>query len=665
LNRAVAPPTEALTAAVVKARPDLAQLFEAMPGQYMILDRDLIYVEANPAYCASTERSREEIVGRYVFEAFPPTGEGGRQIEESLRRVLATGVAETLPLAAYPIPTPDGGFRMKYWSCAHLPLFDENGEVAFVAQNAVDVTELQNLKTIAYGPDPGAPARGESVLFRRALEITALNDSLAAETRGLRELFMQAPGFMAVLMGPELIYAQANSAYLQLIGHRPVVGLPLAEALPEVVAQGFRDLLLSVMRDRTPHIGRATSVMLQREPGAPLEERFLDFIFQPIAGSDGESVGVFIEGSDVTDRVLGEAALRRSEEQLRLATEVAEVGLWDVDGTTGALYWPPRVKAMFGISPDQPVTMDDFYAGLHPDDRETATAAYQAAANPDLRALYDVEYRTVGKEDGIVRWVAAKGRGVFDETGRCKRVIGTAIDITERKRAEQEKIIREREDAELREQFIAVLGHDLRNPLAAVAAGTHILVRRPEKAAEVAEQIERSISRMSELIDNVLDFARGRLGGGFVTARDSAKPLEPVLLHVIQELRGVHPDRSFVVEIDLREPVQCDRQRIGQLLSNLLGNALAYGAPNKPIDVRALADGGQFSLSVTNAGKAIEPTARERLFQPFFRGVRDRREGLGLGLYICSEIAKAHGGRIDVESEGGSTSFTLRMPTRA
>ncbi|MCU1500418.1 MAG: sensor histidine kinase [Acidimicrobiales bacterium] len=276
----------------------------------MILDRDMVYVEANPAYCASTERTREEIVGRNVFEAFPPTGEGGRQIEESLRRVLVTGVAETLPLAAYPIPAPEGGFRMKYWSCVHLPLFDENGEVAFVAQNAVDVTELQQLKTLAYGPDAGAPAEGESDLFRRAQEVTAVNDSLAAETRGLRDLFMQAPGFMAVLMGPELIYAQVNNAYLQLIGHRPLIGRALADALPEVVAQGFADLLLSVMRDKTPHIGRATSVMLQRTPGSPLEERFVDFIFQPIAGLDGESVGVFIEGSDVTDRVLGDRQQR-------------------------------------------------------------------------------------------------------------------------------------------------------------------------------------------------------------------------------------------------------------------------------------------------------------------------------------------------------------------
>ncbi len=303
---AIAAPSAPPKPPVPAPAPDLAQLLHAMPGQYMILDRDLVYVEANPAYCASTERTRDEIIGRYVFEAFPPTGEGGRMIEESLRRVLITGVAETLPVAAYPIPSPRGGFMMKYWSCVHLPLFDEAGEVAYVAQNAVDVTELQQLKTIAYGADPGEPARGESDLFQRAQEITAINDALAAETRGLRTLFAQTPGFMAVLMGHDLTYAMANNAYLQLIGQRQVVGLTLAEALPEVVEQGFVDLLRGVMRDKAPHIDHAAGVLLQRTPDGPLEERFLDFIFQPIAGPDGESVGVFVEGSDVTDRVLGD-----------------------------------------------------------------------------------------------------------------------------------------------------------------------------------------------------------------------------------------------------------------------------------------------------------------------------------------------------------------------
>ena len=139
---------------------------------------------------------------------------------------------------------------------------------------------------------------------------------------------------------------------------------------------------------------------------------------------------------DDTVRHRTEEQLRESERRLRLATESAEIGLWDVDVVADTLFWPARVKAMFGISADVPVTMADYYAGLHPEDREATSAAFASALDPDRRALYDVEYRTVGKEDGVVRWVAAKGRGIF-EGGRCVRVIGTAIDVTARKQAEE------------------------------------------------------------------------------------------------------------------------------------------------------------------------------------------------------------------------------------
>jgi PAS domain S-box-containing protein len=150
----------------------------------------------------------------------------------------------------------------------------------------------------------------------------------------------------------------------------------------------------------------------------------------------GAFVGFIGSCIDVTDQRAATRALSESEEQLRLATEAAEVGLWDLDVGSDTLYWPPRVKAMFGISADVPVSMADYYGGLHPDDREATISAYAAARDPARRALYDVEYRTVGKEDNVVRWVAAKGRALF-KGDRCWRVIGTAIDITARKAAEE------------------------------------------------------------------------------------------------------------------------------------------------------------------------------------------------------------------------------------
>jgi phosphoserine phosphatase RsbU/P len=230
----------------------------------------------------------------------------------------------------------------------------------------------------------------------------------------------------------------------------------------------------------------------------------------------------------------------------------------------------------------------------------------------------------------------------------------------------QKGLATERETAELREQFIAVLGHDLRNPLAAISAGARILQRsgalREHKELRVLDMINTTVTRMSDLIDNVLDFARGRLGGGITVSRDANRPLEPVLEQVVDELRTASPQRVIEASFDITERVNCDRTRIGQLASNLIGNALTHGAPDQPVRVGAKTEGGEFKLWVANAGDPIPPAAMEKLFEPFFRGdVRDSRQGLGLGLHIASQIAQAHGGRIDVTSTPDETLFVFTM----
>ena len=221
----------------------------------------------------------------------------------------------------------------------------------------------------------------------------------------------------------------------------------------------------------------------------------------------------------------------------------------------------------------------------------------------------------------------------------------------------------QRQDAELREQFIAVLGHDLRNPLASIAAGLRLLERSKldEQAEAIIVLMQKTVVRMASLIDNVLDFARGRLGGG-ITLTLSTQPLAPVLWQVVGELQSTHPESKIDMDLALTKPVTADPVRIGQLFSNLLGNALTYGVEGKPVTVTART-GDQFELAICNEGNPIAPAAMDRLFYPFARGeVRPSQQGLGLGLYIASEIAKAHGGTIDVTSTPDLTCFTLRMP---
>lgn len=240
-------------------------------------------------------------------------------------------------------------------------------------------------------------------------------------------------------------------------------------------------------------------------------------------------------------------------------------------------------------------------------------------------------------------------------------------EILETREAARTTLANERETSELREQFIAVLGHDLRNPLASISAGARILGReaKTEKEHQVAAMLQTTVMRMSGLIDNVLDFARGRLGGGIILDRNARKPLESELDQVIDELRLSSPGRQIEAQYALDSPVDCDRSRIGQLVSNLVGNALSHGATNQPVRVRAETMDGLFKLSVANGGEPIPQAAMEKLFEPFFRGdVRASRQGLGLGLHIASQIAKAHEGMLTVSSTAEETKFTFVMPLR-
>ncbi len=243
-------------------------------------------------------------------------------------------------------------------------------------------------------------------------------------------------------------------------------------------------------------------------------------------------------------------------------------------------------------------------------------------------------------------------------------LIAFHLNVLEQAAVSQDRLLDEQKTSLLREQFIAVLGHDLRNPLAAISAGAELLARTPltEKGSRMVAIIRASANRMSRLIDDVMDFARGRLGSGLTLDRTSAEALEPVLRHVIAELQSSVPERRIEASIALGGPVLCDSVRISQLLSNLLGNALAHGAADQPVRVEAVCDDKAFELAVCNGGEMIPPAVLERMFQPFARGaVRPDQPGLGLGLFIAWEIARAHGGTLTVTSSVQETRFSFKM----
>jgi len=243
-------------------------------------------------------------------------------------------------------------------------------------------------------------------------------------------------------------------------------------------------------------------------------------------------------------------------------------------------------------------------------------------------------------------------------------LIAHHLDMEDRLKSSEHSLTEERGNTVLREQFIAVLGHDLRNPLSAIDAGMLMLAKGGLTPAQshVFSLMSASTLRMNGLIDNVLDFARGRLGGGIALNR-TASDIAPVLQQVIDELKSAHAERVIEVEMNLAAPVNCDAGRVAQLFSNLLANAITHGEAGVPIRVEARIVDKVFVLSVANASEPISPAIMSRLFQPFFRGdVTPAQGGLGLGLFIASEIARAHGGVLEVASLPEATTFTLRIP---
>lgn len=242
-------------------------------------------------------------------------------------------------------------------------------------------------------------------------------------------------------------------------------------------------------------------------------------------------------------------------------------------------------------------------------------------------------------------------------------LIAAHLDALGRVEVSETKLLLEQQKAELREQFIAVMGHDLRNPLASIQGGLRLLNKKVDAEGQGwIKMLQGSVNRMAGLIDNVMDLARTRLGAGMQLKLREVE-LEPIINQVVSEFTNVYPDWKILSQVNVPGMVKVDAGRLEQLLSNILGNATSYGDPAQPIRVAARTTDEGYEISVTNRGAPIPEEALPRLFTAFQRGdVLPNQKGLGLGLYISQEIARAHGGIITAESSPSETTFRVSFP---
>lgn len=328
------------------------------------------------------------------------------------------------------------------------------------------------------------------------------------------------------------------------------------------------------------------------------------------------------------------------------------LGIMDASG-----YFQEINRAWFTVLGRMPSEVNGrlFLDFVHPDDIEASKRVYADLRKGKPVLHFENRFR---HKNGEYRWLSWN---TVPENGF---LVFNARDITLEK--ENAATLKTRDDeARLREQFVGVLGHDLRNPIAAIDAALSLLSMeaQTEQTREMIGWGQEAVGRMSRLIDDITDFARSRLGEGLAIKKVNDVSLDALVTQVVEEIRLANPDRDIRKEMDLSAPCSCDPDRIAQMLSNLVANAVAHGAPDEPVIVSGDSSDDAIRFTVKNGGAPIPAEALPNLFEPFSRtDSQGAHAGLGLGLYIAKQIALGHGGDLKVLSDPEGTAFEFAMP---
>ncbi|MBF2072571.1 MAG: PAS domain S-box protein [Synechococcales cyanobacterium C42_A2020_086] len=583
------------------------------------------------------------------------------RVHQSIDRLIADPTQNT---CEYRILCPDGSLR---WILAM-------GQVDYDAQG-------QPMRTIGISQDITERKQAEIRSYQSEQRFRAVQE-LSIDGFILLQSIRDASGR---IIDFEWLYA--NPAAARIVG-RPVTEL-VGQRLLEIVPGNRTTVFETYVR--VAETGQPSQFELFYEA-----DGIRDWFRITVVQLDD---GVAISFGKITDRKQAEAAVRDAEARLRLALESAEIGTWDWNPISGELQWDDRCKAIFGLSPEAEVTFETHLAGVHPDDRERLQQTVQRCLDPANGGKYSLEYRTIGIEDGIERWVVTRGRVFFNAAGQATRFLGTILDMTVRKQAEAEReqlLAREqaaREQAEaanrIKDEFLAVLSHELRSPLNPILGWTQLLRSRsfdPDTTERALETIERNVKLQTQLIEDLLDVSRILRGKLVLNVAPVHLPtvIEAAIetVHLSAEAKGI---QILPFLSPMPEQILGDAARLQQIVWNLLSNAIKFTPAGGRVEVRleevenresriGNRDDAPLStphsyaqITINDTGKGIDPEFLPYVFDSFRQEdgrITRKFGGLGLGLAIVRHLTELHGGTVTAASAGANQGacFTVRLP---
>lgn len=615
------------------SEPFFRQIIESLE-EYAVLTTDTsgIISSWNSGAARLFGYSEQEIIGQNAAMLFIPEDRNRKKPEEELHTALKNGkeVDEKWH------QRKDGS---RFWASGLVfPLKDEEGTVQGFTKVARDLTEQK----------------------RHEEERQALLLAVETEKKKLESVFERAPAFMAILRGKNHVFEMVNSTYYQLVGHRDIIGKAVLEAIPEVKQQGYIELLDTVLATGTPFIGTEMKIELQRVPDGAVEERYVNFVYEPLKDIHNNWSGIVAHGYDITEQVIA----RQKAEQLALQVE-QQAQTFDVTltalkdfvytfDTSGRFtYANSPLLELLGITLDE-IIGKTFHELPYPEELATIlqTQIEQVAATG--KAVTDeTSYTSPAGVKGYYEYIFVP---VFDENKTVILVAGSTRNITTRKQLESQK-----------DDFMGIVSHELKTPVTSIKAFTQVLQNRfaqagDERSTVLLGKMDAQINKLTGLIGDLLDVTK--IEGGKLQFNEDSFSFDELVAEVVEEIQRTTTKHRIEKVGRTNKTVFGDKDRIGQVITNLLTNAIKYSPHADKIIVKSEAENDHVLLCVQDFGTGIPEEKQQQIFERFYRvGGHETVPGIGLGLYISAEIIKRQHGTLWVESEQskGST-FCFSLP---
>ena len=479
-----------------------------------------------------------------------------------------------------------------------------------------------------------------------------LNTSLKNSEQRLKSFISKAPVAFGILAGRELMIEVANDMILKVWGKTgSVIGMPIAKALPELEGQPYLSILDGVFTSGNAY--KVDTVHVKMESDGIINDCYFDFIYEPLKNEHGETVAIIVIANEVTYRINKKKRLEELNQQLQIALHAGRLGSYNLDLKTGIMGCSEICKANYGVANEDPFNFDDLMNSILPEYREYVKKEVNSSVKNALP--YHAEYM-IRWPDGSLHWMSASGLPGYDSEGNPANMNGVTIDITKRKNYEVQK-----------DDFLGIASHELKTPITSLKATIQLLTRMKgnpghEMVPRLIDQASGSMKKLNALVDDLLNMHR--ISEGQLELKKEIFNVSKMLDNCCNDIRFIGK-YNLVIDGDREASVFADENRIEQVVVNFVNNAVKYAPNSRDIYLFIeTVDNGLVKVSVKDNGDGIDPAIQPFIFDRYYRANHQGKKysGLGLGLYISSEIIKRHEGDIGVEStlgEGSRFWFTL------